>query len=69
MSHPVAQIRQKLNISQRELAKQLAMHQHLISCYESWKKHPSVPNAYKIIDFAEKHGLRFNLDDFYIDLR
>lgn len=64
MDAPFKIIRQRLDISQKDLAALLGMCQGSISRYERGSViHPTT--AYKVIEIAAQKGVSLTLDDFY----
>ena len=69
MTNPILKLRQHLALTQHDLADNLGIAQPNIAHYESGTRHPIVATAFKIMDFAKKHGMDIKLHEFYEDLR
>ena len=69
MTNPILKLRQHLAFTQHELADVLGLPQANIAHYEVGTRHPLVGTAFKVIEFAKKHGIEIKLHEFYEDLR
>lgn len=60
----VKNFRLKLCLQQRELAKELGVSKVSISNWESGIRHPKISNIRSMKELAEKHNVKFNVEDF-----
>lgn len=60
----LTQILHKSGLTKRGLSIELGFPENAVWFYMRGNKKPSVKHAYKLVVFAEKCGLNFNLEDF-----
>ena len=62
-ANSIKKIRMSLFLNQKQFAEQIGSTCSSISCYESGSRFPSFHTIQRILDLAEKNGLKINIKD------
>lgn len=62
----VKKIRTKLGMTQGSFAQAVDIGQSTVANYEKQIRHPEVPTAFAIKDFAKSKGIKVTLEDIYL---
>ncbi len=65
MNSPVKTLRQKLLMTQSELAEKLGMSKQMISNYENGLYSPSMTTIKKLMQIASENNIEIDVNDFF----